>query len=317
MDIQNIKDLRDRLYGNISNIIVGKGKTIELIIVALLSKGHVLIEDRPGTGKTMLAKAVALSMSGEFKRIQFTPDLMPSDVTGINIYNQKEAEFKLMRGPVFTNILLADEINRATPRTQSSLLEAMEEKQVTIDGETLKLREPFMVLATENPIETTGTYPLPEAQLDRFFMKLDMGENEKQDELSIIDRYINSTPLNDIKPVCGIDEIIEAQKAVSGVYVHQCVREYIVDIIMETRKCKSLVSGVSSRGTLALTTASQAYAAINGRSYVEPDDVIYVAPYVLSHRVCAYGYGTSYKRGLEIIRNLVSEVTVPIENWEL
>lgn len=317
MDVKNVMELSQKLKKNISDIIIGKEKTVELIITTLLSGGHVLIEDSPGTGKTMLAKALALCIDGQFKRIQFTPDLMPSDVTGINMYNQKEAEFKLIKGPVFSDILLADEINRATPRTQSSLLEAMEEKQVTIDGETHVLSPTYMVIATENPHETTGTYPLPEAQLDRFFMKLDMGENEKQEELRIMERYIGNKPIKDIKPVCGIKEIEEARKIVDNIYIAECIREYIVDIIMETRSSKSLTRGVSTRGTLALARACQAYAAIHGRGYVEPDDVLYVAPYVLSHRVCKSGYGIQYKKGLDIISELISKIAVPTEKWEI
>lgn len=317
MEIKKIQEIGNRLCENVSHVVVGKEKTIEMITVALLVGGHVLIEDRPGTGKTMLAKAFAKSMSGHFKRVQFTPDLMPSDITGLNIYNQKLASFELVKGPVFTNVLLADEINRATPRTQSSLLEVMEEKQVTIDGETLPLEMPFIVFATENPIETTGTYPLPEAQLDRFMMKLDMGDNDRENEMAIVARYIDSQPLGEIAPVCDMQELCDAQMQIPHVFVHNCIREYIVDIIMATRESSKLVSGVSSRGTLALLRCSQAYAALHGRTYVEPDDVIALAPYVLGHRIIIFGGGNHYRKNAEVIREIVGGIPVPVEKWEI
>ncbi len=317
MEIKRVQEIGNRLCDNVSRVIVGKKKEIELIAVALLVGGHVLIEDRPGTGKTMLAKAFAKSMSGNFKRVQFTPDLMPSDITGLNIFNQKLSSFELVKGPVFTNVLLADEINRATPRTQSSLLEAMEEKQVTIDGVTMPLEAPFVVFATENPIETTGTYPLPEAQLDRFTMKLDMGENDRKNELAIVDRYIDSRPLAELGTVCDIQEICDAQQQIPHVFVHNCIREYIVDIIMATRKSSKLANGVSSRGTLALLRCCQAHAALHGRAYVEPDDVIALAPYVLGHRIIIYGGGSHYRKNTETIREIVSGIPVPVEKWEI
>ncbi|MBQ8912906.1 MAG: AAA family ATPase, partial [Lachnospiraceae bacterium] len=286
------------------------------IITGIFSGGHILIEDNPGTGKTMLAKAFAKSINVMFKRVQFTPDLMPSDITGLNIFNQKESEFKLVKGPVFTNVLLADEINRATPRTQASLLEAMEEKQVTIDGVTMKLDEPFIVFATENPVETSGTYPLPEAELDRFIIKLSMGENDKSAELGIIERYIDDMPIDTLEGVCSAEDIISVRQEIKNIFVHDCVRDYIVNIILATRKSSELNMGVSSRGTLALLRCGQAYAAINNRDFVEPDDIRYLAPYVLGHRILAYGSAGDFKHNSNIIEKIVEGIEVPVEDWK-
>ena len=304
------------LSENVSRVIVDKEEQIKLIITGLLAGGHILIEDNPGTGKTMLAKAFAKSINVPFKRVQFTPDLMPSDITGLNIYNQKKGEFDLVKGPVFTSVLLADEINRATPRTQSSLLEAMEEKQVTIDGESLKLPEPFMVFATENPVETSGTYPLPEAELDRFIIKLSMGENDKNAELGIIERYINDMPIDGISSVCDAQDIIKHREKIKRVFVHDCIRSYIVDIVLATRKNSELNMGVSTRGTLALLRCSQAFAAIEGREYVAPDDVRYLAPYVLGHRILAFGSAGDFKHNRNIIEKIVEGIEVPVEDWK-
>jgi len=316
MDITKVKEIADKITNNVAKVIVGKDEVIELILAAMFAGGHVLIEDNPGTGKTMLTKVIAKSISGEYKRVQFTPDLMPSDVTGLNVYDRKISEFKLVKGPVFTNILLADEINRATPRTQSSLLEAMEERQVTIDGNTMKLPEPFMVFATENPVETTGTYPLPEAQLDRFIMKLNMGVTDKSQELNIIEKYINDNPLEGISAVCNMEDILDVKQLVSKVFVHNCIREYIVDIILSTRDNKKLVAGISTRGTLALVKCCQAYAAIKGRNYVEPDDVKKLAPYVLAHRLIIFGSGFGHRNSYEFMEDIVASIDVPVEDWE-
>ena len=319
MEIVQIKELADKIRDNVSKVIVGKDEIINLMLTSVLAGGHILLEDNPGTGKTMLAKSMAKSIEGDFKRVQFTPDLMPSDVTGLNVYSQKTGEFSLVKGPVFTNILLADEINRGTPRTQSSLLEAMEERQVTIDGETYKLLAPFMVIATQNPIETTGTYPLPEAQLDRFTMKLSMGQSKKDQELDIIGRFIDDNPLESISAVCKTADIVEASKGVKNVFVHECIREYIVNIILETREngksANGYGSGVSTRGTLSLVRCAQAYAAICGSQFVEPDHVKAVAPWVLGHRIPSVG-GKHLKKGKELISEILSRVEVPVENWE-
>jgi MoxR-like ATPase len=277
--------LHETIKKNIENVIVGKSKTIELLMVALLCEGHVLIEDVPGVGKTMLARALAISLGGEFKRIQCTPDLLPNDVTGVSIYNQATQDFEFRHGPVFVNILLADEINRATPRTQSALLEAMQERQVSMDGITYPLPRPFMLLATQNPIEFEGTFPLPEAQLDRFMLKIDMGYPTHQEEKEILQRLKRTHPIDSLKSVVQ-PEVVQALKTkIWEVNVDKTVVDYIIRIIDATRKHHDVILGGSPRATLALFKASQALAAIRNRDHVLPDDVKYLAVAVLSHRL--------------------------------
>lgn len=305
-----------KLKENIESVIVGKGKIIDMVMTSLISGGHILLEDVPGTGKTVMAKSLARSLDASFSRVQFTPDLLPSDVTGLNYYNQKQGEFVFKSGPVFCNILLADEINRATPRTQSALLECMEEHQVTVDGITRPLPAPFIVIATQNPVETTGTFPLPEAQLDRFFMKLSMGLPSKEEELSILTRFERAQPLAKLSSVCTTEEILAAQQEYKKVYVHPLLLDYMAELSQQSRRHPYVVTGVSPRGTLALLNASKAYAFLQERSFVVPEDIKMVAVPVLAHRlVLSRGVG-SQSSGAEIIAKLLSDVAVPTENWE-
>ena len=312
MDLQQVRQLYKDVLGNVQKVIVGQEEVFTLLFTAVLSRGHVLLEDTPGTGKTSLAKAFAKSVSGSFHRVQFTPDLLPQDITGLSVYNQKSQEFTLMRGPVFTNLLLADEINRATPRTQSALLEAMEERHVTIDGETLPLEKPFLVIATENPIETTGTYPLPEAQLDRFLMKLSMKQLSKEQEGDMLQRFMQTSPMDQLAQVSSVDKLEEAADAIAGVTVKDVVRDYILSVAEATRHTGKLLLGVSPRASLALLHASMSFAAISGRDYVTPDDVRYLAPYVFGHRVMAAAGVTDTA---QLIRDLMRGIQVPVENW--
>ncbi|UCC85595.1 MAG: MoxR family ATPase [Anaerolineales bacterium] len=270
---------------NVSQVIIGKADVTELLLAALLTEGHVLLEDVPGIGKTTLAKALARSLDCLFARIQFTPDLLPSDVTGINYYNQKQQEFEFRPGPVLSQVLLADEINRATPRTQSSLLEAMQERQVTVDGQTYPLPRPFLVMATQNPIELEGTFPLPEAQVDRFLMQLGLGYPSQDEEEEILLRYQRDDPLLQLRPVASAAEVLELQRQVKEVHVSADVRHYILQVVRATRGHEAVDLGVSPRGSLALYKASQALAALRGRAYVIPSDVQYLCPPILTHRV--------------------------------
>ncbi|MDP2791578.1 MAG: MoxR family ATPase [Rectinemataceae bacterium] len=270
---------------NAARVIVGKKRVLELMTVALLAEGHVLLEDVPGLGKTVMAKALARSIGGVFRRIQFTPDLLPSDVTGFSIYNQKSGDFVFHPGPVMSNILLADEINRTIPRTQASLLESMGEFQVTVDGTTLDLPRPFFVIATQNPIEMDGTFPLPEAQLDRFLMKIDIGYPNREEELAILDRFTQDDPLVGLEAVSSPERIVELQKSRGGIKVANPVREYIADLVAATRSHPKVRYGASPRGSLGLIRSAQALAAVRGRDYVLPDDVKELAGPVLTHRI--------------------------------
>ena len=315
-----MNDLLLRIKDNVSKVIVGKESVTELLLTALAAGGHVLLEDVPGTGKTVIAKSLAKSMDLSFGRIQFTPDLLPSDVTGLSYYNQEKGAFVFKEGPVFTNLLLADEINRATPRTQSSLLECMGEGQVTVDGVTRTLAAPFFVMATQNPVETLGCYPLPEAQMDRFLMKISMGSLDVEQERQMIDRFINAQPLDSIEPVCTLDEIVKLQDECKDIHVHADLRDYIVNLVQGTRKygssngeTHSIAEGVSPRGTLALLRASQGYAMVQGRDYVVPEDIKTVAVPVLAHRMISDTFYTGEKEAL--IRGLLNSIALPTEDW--
>lgn len=310
-----VQEYAVKLRSNISKIIKGKDDKIDLVIMALLSGGHVLLDDIPGTGKTVLAKALARSIDAGFSRIQFTPDLLPSDITGIHFFNMKEQEFMFRAGPVFTNILLADEINRATPRTQSALLQCMEEKQVTIDGELFLIDKPFIVLATQNPVETAGTYPLPEAQLDRFMIKLSVGYSDRESEMQILDNSRAVHPVENLTAVTDKTELLEMMNRVENIKVNEAVRGYIADIGNASRHNSEIKLGLSTRGLIALKNMSQARAALRGREFVTPDDVKTVAPYVCVHRLICRSTvmrdPDSAKR--EILDKMIKELPVPTE----
>jgi len=301
-----------KIIENISRVVVGKDDALELLMIALLADGHVLLEDVPGVGKTLITRSLAKSIKGSFKRIQFTPDLLPADITGFNVYNQKSGEFKFQPGPVLTNILLADEINRAIPRTQSSLLESMEEHQVTIDGKTRPLPRPFFVMATQNPIELEGTFPLPEAQLDRFLLKISLGYPDKTEEMAILERFQNDDPLATLKSVADTEQLVRMQQLRREIGISAPVREYITDIVAATRKHESLRFGASPRGSLGLMRTTQGLAALRGRDYVLPDDVKHLVRPVLAHRIILSEQGKL--RGIlpeHILDEILSRTPVP------
>lgn len=320
-DMDCVSDLADSVRKNINKVIVGKENEIDFLIIAFLCGGHVLIEDVPGTGKTMLVKSFAVSLGCGFKRIQFTPDLLPSDITGIKYFNMKKSEFEFIPGPVFSNIVLADEINRATPKTQSGLLECMEERQVTIEGETYGLPLPFMVAATQNPIESMGVFPLPEAQLDRFLLKIDTGYPTSEESNNILRRFDKADPLLDLKPVVSENLIAEARKQVNGVYVHKDLYQYITDIAELTRNNDNITLGISPRGCLALLRTAKGLAAVKGRDYVIPDDIKRSAAQSLAHRLILKTT-LSFKKNAasNLIREILGTAAVPtedIENYKL
>ncbi|MDY6846315.1 MAG: MoxR family ATPase [Chloroflexota bacterium] len=317
VDISQVLNLGDKLKTNLNTVIIGKERSIALTVIAFLSRGHILIEDVPGVGKTMLARSLAKSLGCSFKRIQFTPDMLPSDVTGVSIYNQNTREFEYRPGPLMVQIVLADEINRATPKTQSALLEAMEEHQITVDGTTYKLPEPFMVMATQNPIEYEGTFPLPEAQLDRFLMRIDLGYTSLSNEIKILEQQRLVHPIVELDSVLGVEEILTAQEAIKQVYVSDPVKKYIVEIVRKTRIHPEVFLGASPRGSLGLFRAGQARAALDGRDYVLPDDIKYLAPYVLPHRVVV---GPAARltdiSSDKIVREILETAAVPVGDME-
>lgn len=311
-EIQRFARFRRQVIENCSKVILGKEQAISNLLTTFLCSGHILLEDLPGTGKTMLLKAFARSIGGDFKRIQFTPDLLPSDLTGINFYNQKTGNFEFRPGPLFTNIVLADEINRATPRTQSSLLEAMEERQITVDGQTRLLAQPFMVMATQNPIESYGTFPLPEAQVDRFFMRLSLGYMERADELTVISRRDSQDILGDLDKVVTAEETAWLKENYRRITVSPDVANYLMDIVDQTRQDSRFAAGVSTRGALALYKAAQVTAAFAGRSFVAPEDIRQLAPQVLAHRILAGNLGHS-SAVLDCLEELIRQIPVPME----
>lgn len=315
MEIQG-NSIAQKVLDNIHKVIIGKEETARLLLTALLADGHVLLEDIPGTGKTKLAKTLAKSLHADFSRIQFTPDLLPADITGLNIFDRQSNSFVLRKGPVFTNILLADEINRATPRTQAGLLECMEERQVTIDGTSYVPGEPFFVIATQNPVETAGTFPLPEAQMDRFMMRLSMGLPTKEEELDILSRYMEKEPLEEISGVLTLEELQQAKQEVTKVFVHRAVQEYIVDIVSATRKEESILMGVSPRGSLAFLRCAKAYAWLAGRHFVIPDDVKAVAVPVLAHRLLMDFSRNGSRESAAFIQKTLEQTKVPTEDFQ-
>lgn len=308
----DVQSLANRIVENVECVIVGKKQPVQLTVLGLLCQGHLLIEDVPGVGKTVLAKSLSKSVGCQFQRIQFTPDMLPSDVTGVSVFNQKTYEFEFRPGPIHAQIVLVDEINRATPKTQSALLEAMEERQVTVDGATYGLGPPFMVLATQNPIEYEGTFPLPEAQLDRFILRIRLGYASKEEEIEILDRQRQVHPIDKITKVVSVEELLAAQDAIKEIYVDDLVKSYMVDLVRETREHPDVYLGSSSRGALALYRLGQARAAMFGRDYVLPDDIKQLAPAALGHRIIV-GPAARIKdvEPEEIVQDILNKVPVP------
>jgi MoxR-like ATPase len=310
--MEPVQQLANQLVGNVDRVIIGKSREVRLVLIALLCRGHVLIEDVPGVGKTVLAKAIARSIGSEFKRIQFTPDLLPSDVTGVSVFNQQTGKFEFRAGPIVAQIVLADEINRATPKTQSALLEAMEEAQITVDGVTYHLPVPFVVLATENPIEYEGTFPLPEAQLDRFLVRLSLGYPGRQNEIEILNTQRVVHPLDVLEKVVEVDALIEAQQAIKEVYVDDRLKEYIVDLVEATRRHEQVYLGAGPRGSIALHDTARGWAAMQGRDYVIPDDIKDLAEPALAHRIIVNP--AARMRNIDarsVVRELLTQVPVP------
>ena len=312
MDIKRFTEYREKVVSSVSRAIVGKERQIELVLNAFVCSGHVLLEDVPGTGKTMLLRAFAKSMGGAFRRVQFTPDLLPSDLTGINFFSQKTGEFEFRKGPLFADVVLADEINRATPRTQSALLEAMEERQISVDGDTYPLGEDFIVMATQNPLESYGTFPLPEAQVDRFFMKLSLGYMTRQQEMQVLTRQATTDIIAEIQPVVTREETHYVKTHFREVEVGADVRNYLMDLVEKTRKESQFISGVSTRGALALYKACQVNAAFAGRDYVLPEDIRDVARPVLGHRIFSSGGARAQEAEL-LLDRMIGEIPVPLE----
>jgi MoxR-like ATPase len=307
-----VTQFANRVISNVEKVIIGKHDVVELTLLALLCQGHILIEDVPGTGKTMLARSVARSIGCSFRRIQFTPDMLPSDVTGVSVFNQKNHEFEFRPGPVFAQLVLSDEINRATPKTQSALLEAMDERQVTVDGQTYPMDKPFLVLATQNPIEYEGTFPLPEAQLDRFMLRINIGYPDRSSEVAILGAQQYAHPINSLEQVVSHQELLEAQEAVKQVYADNAIKEYIVNLCVSTRSHPDVYLGVSPRGSLALYRTSQALAAIRQRDYVIPDDVKFLAEPTMAHRlIISPAARIKNVDPKEVVQDILSSTRVP------
>ena len=317
MELSSVKSHMEMIVNNIETVILGKRTQIKLVLSALLAGGHILLEDAPGTGKTMLAKTLARSFDFSFSRVQFTPDLLPSELTGINFYSPKTGEFTFRQGSLFANIVLADEINRATPRTQSGLLESMEEYQISVDGKTYPLDKPYFVIATQNPIETQGTFPLPEAQLDRFIVNLSMGYPLLEETVNIMKQSLNEKPLLTVKPVCTLEDFNTIQQTISTVFIHDDVFGYIAELAEATRTHPLVALGVSTRGALMLARLAQAYTAIEGREFVTPKDILELLPYVFGHRLMLKG-GLRERQSTiaTILEEITTSIKVPVEKWK-